>query len=444
MLTRIQSPFSGGFDARNATSDRPVSRRKGLWNIAFSGGAALAVSQMGYYSLAGFTNVLLPEGSLGGILIRISIFSIILAAFARLQHKNNMSNYRPPLIPAGAFFFIYMLRLIDNCFFSDISLPWGADFIFSVFLISTVFSAFLMAQLARDVHDDDLIGVTIALNFLFVISLSLNLDALVETSDARMLLDKVNPISMSHTAVGFLLFHTLAFRKSKLSMLMALGMTPLLLLVIVYTRSRGAWVAGLGAIVVYVLLIKGTRRVWAVAGLGSAAFGTMLFASDYLDIIRERMDFTDIHSDQSTYVRYILHENAWRQFVEGFALGGYIVELSQNSYPHDLYLEVLMAVGVIGAIPFALHVLIAMRAAIGIIRSNKFMLAPVLTAVLFLRESIAVAMSGCIWNSSEYWTCSFLVIAFWYGRRRPRDERKNPIFGHGPASALGWDRHARI
>ncbi|TIP81095.1 MAG: O-antigen ligase family protein, partial [Mesorhizobium sp.] len=165
---------------------------------------------------------------------------------------------------------------------------------------------------------------------------------------------------------------------------------PILCLIVVFAKSRGAYIAGAGALLVYVLLLKGSKRVFAVCGAFAIALVVLASSGvELIDVVIARLQTINVDADQSTMIRSQLFAGAWSQFLESPVFGRYAVEMRFNFYPHNIYLESLMAVGALGSLPFAAHIVLALRSTVGIIRSGKFPLAAVLAAVLFIREAIA-------------------------------------------------------
>ena len=166
-------------------------------------------------------------------------------------------------------------------------------------------------------------------------------------------------------------------------------MCPLLLLVPIFCESRGAYIAGSGLCwsTFYCLRLKKILAIcgaFAVAAVILASSGVGTHQCCYCETSDDRREM----SDQSTMIRSQLYAGAWRQFQEDPLFGRYAVEMQFNFYPHNIYLKSLMSVGAIGSLPFAAHIVLALRSTVGIIRSGKFPLAAVLTAVIFIKEAI--------------------------------------------------------
>lgn len=382
--------------------------------ILFSPATAFALAICGIYAFAGLINKIDPEGSTGSILVRLAIGLITVLSFTLLPTKLRSSTVA--LLPMKIFFAFYLCRLIENVYVSSIAISPGPGMIFSVFLATSAGATLLIASMDRAIRNTDLIFVMNMLCVIFLIGLYLNRDMLFASQDERMSLDKINPIAMGHTAFAFLIYFFLVVGKTKKLTIQSIILSPLLLLVVVFSESRGAYIAGAGSLLVYILLLKGSKRVLAISGALVAAMVILASSGvELIDVVIARLQTINVDVDQSTMIRSQLYAGAWRQFQEDPLFGRYAVEMQFNFYPHNIYLESLMSVGAFGSLPFAAHIILAFRSTVGIIRSGKFPLAAVLAAVIFIREAIAGLASGSLWGNSVFWVTSALTISFWYG-----------------------------
>lgn len=384
------------------------------WHILFSPATAFALAIVGTYAFAGFVNRFDPEGSAGSILVRVAIALVTVTSYAVLPAKLKSST--AALLPMKIFFVIYLCRLVENVYLSSIIISPGPSLVFGVFLVASVGATLLIASMDRAIINTDLTLVMNALCVIFLIGLYLNRDVLFVAQGERMSIDKINPIAMGHTSFAFLIYFFLVLGKTKKLTIQAMVLGPMLLLVVVFSRSRGAYIAGAGSLLVYILLLKGSKRLFAILGALVVALAILATSGvELIDVVIARLQTISVDADQSTMIRSQLFAGAWRQFLEDPVFGRYAVEMQFKFYPHNIYLESLMSVGIIGSLPFAAHVILALRSTVGIIRSGKFPLAAVLTAVLFIREAIAGMASGGLWGNSIFWVTSALTISFWYG-----------------------------
>ena len=385
--------------------------------VIFSPSSALAISLIGYYPLASYTNFFFPEGSLGGIIIRLMMLSSLgLIFFFTTKIRGVALTHL--FIPAIIFMVLYILRLLENFYIQNIDIIPGAQTIFSVFIFNALLPCIILSYFKSNLRDSDFAFAMSALAAIFLLGLTLNLDELAKTASSRLTLDRVNPIVLANTSIAFLQFQLLFFRQSNFIKIATLVTTPFLLLVAILAQSRGPWLAAAGTLAFYIFVSQGRARLFAI---GAASLGVLLafiYGSDYLAVIFNRFMFTDLNLDDSTFVHYQGITGAWKQFTDDIFFGRYAIEMVTGFYPHNIFLEAPMSVGLLGAIPFFIHLGFATLASIGIVRSRDSSLVAKFLALTFVRESIVNSFAGSIWGATSFWISSFMVIALWYGRRR--------------------------
>jgi hypothetical protein len=375
---------------------------------------------IGYYTFAAYVNVLAPEGSAGAIIVRAGSLALLLLAWVRVPSRLRR-RFNGLLLPATVFSLFYAGRLFQNMLFLDIEIPPGNVTVLLTFFVSCLIPAFLLASMQCVIRDEDMIALLSVFAILFVIGMGLNREVLMETAERRMALDKINPISLAYVASSLMLFYLLAFARSKRVMFEALAVVPILLLIISLARSRGMMISTGVTLLVYVLTLKGTRRIWVLVGLSTVAAIIGFYVNpEYVGYAVEALDRIDVNRDMSTAMRALSFHGAWTQFLADPFLGRYAIELVTAFYPHNIYLESLMAVGLIGTVPFAIHLFMAGRAAAGILREKERSFTRVFVALLFVRDAIGAAASGSLWGTPGFWITSFLVIVMWHGRKRMR------------------------
>jgi hypothetical protein len=383
-----------------------------------SPGACLAAAMIGYYSLAGFSNAFITEGSLGGILIRI-LLTLQLMFMVFLNAKYLSGGAVVYLLPGVCFFFVYLLRLVENIFLSGVIVEPGPETVFLIYLGSTIIPSLVLAVFATQARVQDFVSAMYIFAVLFLLGLALNLGELVATVDTRLSLERANPIQLAYTSISILLlFYFTLERRFKVSTILALLAVPFLVLVVLYSQSRGPLVSSALALLIYLLLLRGSSRFATLSYL--AIIGGVLFVWNselVTTTIVGMIERSNIY-DQSTYMHMIASEGAWAQFWEDPLVGRYVIELQTQFYPHNIYVESLMAVGVLGALPFALHMLLAIRAAFGLLRVRNPTVVSTLAVLLFIRECFAAGISGGLWGSSMFWALSFFVIGLWYGQSK--------------------------
>ena len=387
-----------------------------IWRILTSPASALVLTLIGYYSLAGLANVFLPDSSLGGIIIRALIAVITISAFIACN-KEHRKKIPVALLPATIFFTLYFFRMYENVFISQLVLPPSGAIAILIFLVSLIMPSYLIVSIYRAIDDHAFDVLMRMCLFVFMVSLALNWEQIITSSESRLLLDKINPISMSVTAFVFLVYHIFRFRSSKRVALQGVFVLPILLFIIVYARSRGVYIAGLATFLIYGMILKGGRRIgYLVVVCLFGASAAIWSAGDALIVVTESLARIFSGTDLSANIRRDAALGGVNQFFDHPLFGRYIIELSTTYYVHNMYLESLMAVGLMGTMFLILHLVFAYRAAFGLIRSANTPFVARFSSVLMIFMSIMAASSGAVYLAVEFWVTSFLVITCWYGR----------------------------
>lgn len=379
---------------------------------------ALTFPTIGFYTLAAYVNVFAPEGSAGSIAIRGASLALVFVALATTP-RGLKARLPPHILPAGVFVAIYGARLGENILFQHMNIPPGNELVLSIFFLSSIVPAYALMTMHRNLRDEDTKIVMSLFVYLFLVGMFLNREVLSDIGNKRLMLDKINPISLSYVCSSILMYFIVFFSKSSRVKLEAIVVVPILLMIVALARSRGMMIASVATILVYVMALRGSRRIWMLVSLAAGAVLLANFANpEYFTKMFDALSRIDAEADASTAGRVLAFHGAWRQFQEDPLFGRYVVEQVVQYYPHNIYLEVLMAVGLVGAVPFIAHVALALRGAIGLIRMRDGSATGTFIALLFIRDAVGSAGSGGVWGVAGFWLSSFMVIAMWYGRTR--------------------------
>jgi O-antigen ligase len=386
---------------------------------------AVLLALFGYSIFAGYVNKFIPEGSLGGIIIRAVTFFVVISSTLRYGAKRNGVSFKH-LAPLAFFFFVYLARSYENFYLSNALPPYEPVQFYMLLLLTVIFPTFALVKIQGAIDSQRFTGMMTFFCVVFLVSIVLNYHDLSESqaqaSGGRIMLEKLNSISMAKMAVSFILFYAIVFQRSKRYLVEAGVMLPPLLLIVLLSGSRSAFVSGGVAVLIYILLLKGTRRVWMILGLMLAAAGIFaVLGADKFDFMIHRFD-TMLGSgtgnyDGSTQLHIQSWLGAYQQFIDDPIVGRYIYELSTGFYPHNIFLEALAATGLLGGGALLLHLAISVRAAVGILRAPRSDTALKFMAILSFSYLGTSATSGALYSASGYMISSSLVIAFWYGRK---------------------------
>lgn len=155
--------------------------------------------------------------------------------------------------------------------------------------------------------------------------------------------------------------------------------------------GRGALIALVFSLIIILLFTKGKNKVYLIMGivlLSPVAFYIMELTGSNLFT-----RFSDTINSGDTSGREILWNDALQEFYRYPFLGGYI-EVS-GIYPHNVFLELLMATGFVGFVIFIAIIIKTVMNGVKLSKKNFSYLIP----LIILANGIAqYIFSGAIWE----------------------------------------------
>lgn len=214
----------------------------------------------------------------------------------------------------------------------------------------------------------------------------------LDATGGRLYFEAVNPITLGHTAVTTLIALLCLTRYR-------LGLTHLMVLAIMgaasvatlsLSASRGPFLA-----LVMTLLVFGviTRR-WRWMALMATVLAPLLLSSD--STIFERL--AGGVEDESSVERLLIQGGAINQFFGSPLWGSAFVELQSLAYPHNLFIETAMALGIAGLAALVMVLAWSFLRAWRLGRRGQ-----VLCGLLLLQYLLAAQVSGSLWGASSLW-----------------------------------------
>jgi hypothetical protein len=389
-----------------------------IYVLLASPAGALLFSILGYYAFAGISNAFTPDTNVGSI----SIWALLLAiaSMAFLEGRNmRMRKLYVYYIPAFVFFVFYTYRILENFFNLGMELFPGPLNIMLLLFGGAIFPALLHASLAGGIRDQQFITATIFLCVIFLVSIGLNFEELTASLETRLQMQKVNPIPLAYQALWLIVILVFYLKRSWSVATLSVICIPIFAYIVLYSQSRGPIVSVFGALFIYLILQRTKSRLNVLLSSSLVlTFVTLLMGPSIFSIFTSMIERTDVVLDESTALHYLAAEGAWQQFLEDPLFGRYLIELNTQFYPHNIYLEALMSVGLIGALPFYWHLGLSVRAAVGLIRMHNQITAVKVLCFLFFGHCIAAGISGSIWGATGFWILSITLIALWYGTPR--------------------------
>lgn len=228
-------------------------------------------------------------------------------------------------------------------------------------------------------------------------------DRMMSDITTRLFLDTVNPITFSHTGVTTLLAaaallygKTLPVSRGTLTTGVALAAGC-----IVLAASRGPLVALVACAMVAALAQNRWTLLVLLAALGGAV---ALFNAD-LGLFSRFGDIEDFEFDASSLERLLLQANALQMFEQSPIIGVAYAEFETNAYPHNVFIETAMALGVVGLLPLIAMTLLCFRNAWRLLRRGRMLL-----PLLFIQYFIGFQFSSALWGATAYWACTGLLL----------------------------------
>lgn len=212
----------------------------------------------------------------------------------------------------------------------------------------------------------------------------------------------LSPLSLSYTAalgiglaINQLLTRDLGLGRAFVSVAsILLCCIPLFL-----GASRGPVLAIVAGVVVVAFLKISIKSVWRIAIVGIGVFAMAFYSSDNLSLAlvqRVLSIGSDIQSNSSSAMRLEIWALAADQIGTAPLFGSSLQLDSVAFHPHNIFLEVLIATGVVGFLPFIFFLLLAF---ISSIRVANFSRGNEWVVVFFIQSLIANSFSGGVYTA---------------------------------------------
>lgn len=376
----------------------------------FLPGTSVALCLFGYYALAVPLNILETVGREVGIAIRL--FLVAVPAICFLRCVDGESRYYIGAVTAYILFsVIWMLRWAENSFFHGIEMPPDNTTTLLVFLTQSFLVTIFIVLLIGKVRIRDFVFASNVLCLTFAAGLLLNLDQLVAGVETRMVLDRINPISLGYTAATMVAYLAAFWRHSNFQKVLALILIPAFMAVVILTQSRGVWLSSLAGIAFLALFAGGRVRLAFIVAGALISIGLAFFLNEaLLGVLERRLTNSNVYADQAVLLRVMAANGSWTQFLSDPFFGRYIIEISTNFYPHNIILESLMAVGLIGSVPLFIFLWQALSASVGLVRRFKTDPFVLLLVFLFIQAFVIALSSGALFGSGSVWVGASMVI----------------------------------
>jgi O-antigen ligase len=251
---------------------------------------------------------------------------------------------------------------------------------------------------------------------IFAIGVFLNADVLYERETQQASLERVNSIALSSLATSFLIFAILSFPKSKpINFMLNCICVVVSATVLALSQARGPILATLVALILYFFMVSASGRKNLVTVSAGAAI--LLVAVEFLSgggfLIEAFARFYAVQdggAGDSVTMRTVAWENSWYQFLDDPIFGKFMFETTFDHYPHNIFLESLIATGVIGTFFLLFHIILTMRASFFVLKSGNASLSHAFIVIIFLKETTQNMFSGALWGAMGFFIASACIL----------------------------------
>ena len=243
----------------------------------------------------------------------------------------------------------------------------------------------------------------------------------MDVTGGRVYFEAVNPISLGHAAtttlIAVLSVSFQPMRPLRRLVLLATGAAAASTLML--AASRGP----LLALVICTIAFGITTGRWRWIALITLALVSQLLGADSLLVER----LSTGAEDDSSLERLLVQGAAITQFLDRPVFGSAFAELQSLEYPHNLFIETGMALGLVGLVVMVMLIYIAGVQCVRRLRAGER-----LVPLLLLQYFIAIQFSGSLWGSTSFWALMAVVLGLHSVRAPRRPDRVNHMQAHAP------------
>ena len=390
-----------------------------------------ALALIGYNAVGPLLTAFFSAGSAASIVIirgAILLFALWAIFFVRTKRIPNLYLFLFPLL---LFRFAFLFRLIENAYLQNVGIYIDGSIAFFVFFGFGLVPAITAAKFSVHIRSDYFAKTMNVLLVIFVIGLIFNYQSLFNTTLTRVGLYRLNAITLTSTALTFLVYLIIFGRKDSFIKKLTFVTAPLLIAATIVSNSRGPLVGVVFAFAVYFILSKAANRksfLYGLLVLGALGLvGSVLFDFDVSAVLDRFFISSGYNSDLdlSGNNRLIFWNSAWNQFLDDPVFGRYIFVELTSWYPHNLFLESLISLGVLGGFLFFIFLISVFIAAVRVVKSNYSSKVALFSVVIFFKEIMEGMFSGNLIGSAEIWiTAAYIVsISIVYRLYKPTESR---------------------
>ena len=347
------------------------------------------------------------------VTVAFRIFLFLLTLIVILKNKIRIQKWHLLIF---LFWFFYLLRLFHDTALSDrvINSPLIEYWSFSAIIILTILActSYFSATTLLSVRKYVLIFLFIinVLGFYNVMTNPLDVpDGVLVRADAN---PSLNTIAFGRTA-AVLIFICLVYLlqyKTKTWVKVFLLIAMLLGIFNIFTAgSRGPLLQLCITVLIYFFTNRNLIKMRSLIALCMIFIILAFLFPNYLDVtalLFDRLQETGFSSNNSDRIRASFFNSAWNQFLDNPLLGDSIETIVGGTYPHNLILESLMALGLFGGILMTVLFIKSFKTAIG------YMKYPHLNWIgaILLMQSVSSLSTSSITTHLLFWPLFAMTI----------------------------------
>lgn len=374
-------------------------------DLSAAAGWALAMSLVGYPVAGLIGSALNWDSTLASIPFRLGVLALSVVLWIKSPPIRKWARASPWLM---AFTLFYLSRLLWDFLVAGVP---GAGDALTFYVLTVLVPSAALGLVAGQLREDQaaqaiaLTGGVVCAMAVTMYFMEWGMDRSLTEQTRRLSFEAVNPITLGHVAV-----------------------TTIIAALAILQRGRRRWQGGTAAVLIGValtcLVLAASRAPLLVLGVcgftyavstGSWRIRLMLLGAAVLvgtliilggggesEIF---VRISDIEEDDSSLQRLLLQANAITQFLGSPILGSAFTELAFLEYPHNLFIETGMALGMVGLV-----VMVTLTYLAGVQAVRRLRAGEVLMPLLLFQYFLAIQFSGSIWGSAGFWALMAVML----------------------------------
>jgi len=186
--------------------------------------------------------------------------------------------------------------------------------------------------------------------------------------------------------------------------------------------SRGSLLALFLCFILYVLLGRDFKSFFKSSVILVVGIYAVVFLDEYLQsgLLERFLSISeDVDSISGSGARMKIWTDSFNQFLNNPLIGDKLAVDNWINYPHNVILEVLQTIGLVGFIPFVLLLISAWRRVIYIGQYHKEYFWVI---AIFILSFVQHMVSGSVYTASWMWTSMAFVLSLYHNLKKNINE----------------------